>query len=366
MLRCRFRIGLLFLLSASMLIFQSFSTDKKAPAKAKNVILLIGDGMGHAQLFGASVLNKQSLVIESFPVTGMSKTSSADDYVTDSAAGGTALSAGQKTNNGYLAVDPQKQPLQTILEIAEKNSCATGLVSTSSVTHATPASFIAHVADRNSYEDIALWFLKTDIDVFIGGGYDHFAKRADGADLTQQLTKKGYTLATNMDDVAKHKTGKLAALVAPVHCAKMSEGRGDMLPKATRKALELLSVNKKGFFLMVEGSQIDWGNHANDRDYVFSEMLDFDQAVREALEFARKDGNTLVIVTADHESGGLTLPSGNLAKGEVGTAFSTKGHSGVPVPVFAYGPGAENFTGVFENTAIFTKILKNSTIQSKK
>jgi alkaline phosphatase len=206
-------------------------------------------------------------------------------------------------------------------------------------------------------EEIAADFLNTDIDVFIGGGKQFFTTRGDGQDLTKELQEKGYTIAFSMEEVAKVTDGKLAALTADNANPKYSEGRGDMLPNATAKALELLSKNEEGFFLMVEGSQIDWGGHANDIQYVVDEMLDFDRAIAKALEFAAKDKHTLVVVTADHETGGLTLNGGNIQNGEVEAAFTTGGHTAVTVPVFAFGAGATAFQGFYENTAIFKKFL---------
>lgn len=325
--------------------------------KPKNIILLIGDGMGVSQVFAGLTANKGHLFIENCKYIGFSKTQSADAYITDSAAGGTALSTGVKTYNGAIGVDVNKNPVKTILEEASENGLATGLVSTSAITHATPASFIAHQAGRGSYEDIAGDFLKTNIDVFIGGGIDHFTKRADGRNLLEELKQNGYQVETDLKKIKKVKNGKLAGLTADVHNGRMSE-RGDMLPVATETALEILDNNKKGFFLMIEGSQIDWGGHAGSTIYVVEDMLDFDQVVGQALEFAAKDKKTLVLVTADHETGGMALTDGSMKDGMVKAAFPTGDHTSVMVPVFAYGPGAEEFIGIMENTDIHKKMKK--------
>jgi alkaline phosphatase len=334
-------------------------SELKSPEKpkAKNIIFLIGDGMGVAQVYAAMSASSVPLNFTMFPVTGLSTTWSLSNYITDSAAGGTALATGNKTANGVIAMDTLGNKLKSILEIAEENGLATGLVSTSSITHATPAAFIAHQASRGSYEDIALDFLKTDIDVFIGGGYDHFANRADSVNLADSLKNNGYTVITAMDELNAFGSGKLAALLAPVHMPSMLQGRGDMLPAATQKALDLLSDNSNGFFLMVEGSQIDWEGHANNQEGVIAETLDFDKVLGIVLDFAKKEGNTLVVVTADHETGGMTITGGNREKNTVKSAFSTKGHSSVMVPVFAFGPGAEKFTGIVDNTEFFGKFM---------
>lgn len=331
---------------------QEFKKDKP-----KNIILLIGDGMGVSQVFAGLTANKGKLFLENCKHIGFSKTSSGDNYITDSAAGGTALSTGVKTYNGAIGVDMNKNPVKTILEEASEKGLATGLVSSSAITHATPASFIAHQAGRSSYEEIAADFLKTDIDVFIGGGLEHFSKRKDGRNLLKELENKGYQVETEMKKIEKVKKGKLAGFAADVHTERISE-RGDMLPVATKTAINILDNNKNGFFLMVEGSQIDWGGHAGSTVYVVEDMLDFDQVVGKALEFAAKDKRTLVIVTADHETGGMAITGGNFETGVVKGAFPTGGHTPVMVPIFSYGPGASEFMGIMENTDINTKMKK--------
>lgn len=323
----------------------------------KNVIFLIGDGMGVSHIHAGLTANKGKLFLENFKHIGFINTSSADKYVTDSAAGGTALSTGKKTTNGAIGVDVNKQPIKTILEDAEDKGLATGLVSTSSITHATPASFIAHQESRNMYEEIAADFLKTDIDVFIGGGYKHFTERKDGRNLVEELKQKGYRVEQDMNTIKNVKEGKLAGLTASEHNGRLNE-RGDMLPVATNTAINILSNNKKGFFLMVEGSQIDWGGHAGSTIYIVEEMLDFDRTVGKALEFAANNKETLVIVTADHETGGMAIVDGNYETGMVKGEFPTGSHTGVMIPVFAYGPGAEQFTGIMDNTDIPNRIRK--------
>ncbi len=243
------------------------------------------------------------------------------------------------------------------MELGEQYGKATGLVSTSAITHATPASFIAHVASRSSYEDIALDFLRTEVDVFIGGGKNFFAKRKDGKDLIAELKAKNYLVFDRLVEANSVSSGKLAVLSAPEH-NDVAAKRDLKLDLATEKAIQVLNNNsrKKGFFLMVEGSQIDWGGHQNDAGYVVTEMLDFDLAIGKALEFAVKDRNTLVIVTADHETGGMSLVGGDMAKGYVKANFGSSDHTSVMVPVFAFGPGAQEFQGIYENVEVFNKM----------
>lgn len=325
--------------------------------KPKNVILMIGDGMGVSAVFAGLTANGGHLFLENFKSVGFSKTQSADKYITDSAAGGTALSTGHKTYNGAIGVNTDTIAITTILEMAEANNMATGLVSTSAITHATPASFIAHQGSRGSYEDIAADFLKTDIDVFIGGGYKHFAQRADKRDLTKELEIKGYQVVRNMDEIAGVKSGKLAGLTADEHNEVYPKRKMD-LPVSTATAINILHQDKDGFFMMVEGSQIDWGGHANNTIYIVNEMLDFDRAIGKALDFASSDGETLIIVTADHETGGMAIMDGNMETGKIKASYTSGDHTAIMVPVFAYGPGAENFTGIMENTDIPKRIMK--------
>ena len=319
----------------------------------ENVILMVGDGMGIAQLYATYTTNGQFLNIFGMPVTGIMLTNSADEYTTDSAAGATAFSCGQKTNNGSLAVDTAEKPLQTIFEYGKEQKYSTGIVVTCAITHATPAAFYAHVGKRSEYEAIAAYFLGKAVDVAFGGGRKHFTKRDDKRNLIEELKKEGYSYSTIPDSVDMTQS-KVLCLAADGDLPKYENGRKDYLPTATQKSIELLKKNK--FMLMVEGSQIDWGNHINSINYVTNELADFDRAVKVALDFAKKDGKTLVIVLADHESGGLTLLDGDFKKHTVNANFSTLNHSAVPVMVFSYGPGANKFTGCYQNTAIFEKI----------
>jgi len=323
----------------------------------KNVIFMIGDGMGIAQVYAGMVANNNKLALERCTYSGFSKTYSSSDFTTDSGAGGTALACGVKTKNGMIGMSPDSVAAQSILELADKNNLATGIVVACAVTHATPASYIAHQVNRNMYDEIATDYLLTDIDVFIGGGRKYFEDRADGRNLSDELKVKNYQIAYNIEDVKAVKTGKLAGLLYTDQNPGMPE-RGTMLPEATVAAIDILDNNPKGFFLMVEGSQIDWACHDNKAGQEIKEMLDFDETIGRVLDYAKRTGNTLVIITADHETGGLTILDGKFGTDDLKTEFSTKGHSGVPVPVFAYGPGAEKFTGFMENISFKEKIEK--------
>ncbi len=349
-----------FIVLAFALFFIS-CTGKTPPGpktgKPKNIILLIGDGMGLAQIYAGMVANGDALNFERFKTIGFHKSYSSNNIITDSAAGATAFSCGEKTYNGAIGVGPDSLFRETILESAEKEGLSTALVATCSITHATPASFIAHVKSRALDEDIAADFLKTDVDVFIGGGSAFFEKRADGKNLLNELKAKGYEVDTTKKEILASNAKKLAGLYAATQPDSVTGVRGDILHKATQKAIDIVSKNPEGFFMMAEGSQIDWGGHANKQTYIIQEVLDFDKAIGKALDFAEKDGNTLVIVTADHETGGFAITGGSIEEKRVESKFVSTSHTGVMIPVFAYGPGAEEFGGIYQNTDIYHKMM---------
>ena len=346
-------------------------TNEEVPPKAKNVILLIGDGTGLSQISSAFYFKKTSPNYARFKSIGLIKTSSSREEVTDSAAGATAFASGIKTYNGAVGVADDSTEVKTLVEIVSPLHIKTGLICTSSIQHATPASFYAHVINRGLYEDIAADMVVSDIDFFAGGGTQFFNRRKDGKNLLKDLETKGFGLDTTalgtFSSIKQY--SKMGYLLAENAMDPVAKGRGDFLPKATELGIQFLNkdTDNPNFFLMVEGSQIDWGGHDNNAAYLISELIDFDDAIGKALDFAEKDGNTLVIVTADHETGGFTLAS-TLKTAEDGTTysdyneitgtFSTNGHSATLIPVFAYGPGAEAFSGVYENTEIFHKILE--------
>lgn len=344
-----------------LFIFLSFFASRPEPARVpKNIILLIGDGMGLTQITAAMYQHGDSLSITSFPVTGIVTTHSSRERVTDSAAGATAIACGCKTRNGALGIDDDKKPCASILELAHKAGLATGMVVTSSLTHATPAAFVAHLDSRTMVEPIAAAFLQTPVDLLIGGGMKYFTRRADGRDLRAELRAQGYRVQSFEDGAfaglppdAAQPFIYFSALEEPPY---VSHGRGNLLPSATRQALPFLQKrSQKGFFLMIEGSQIDWACHANKGQELLAEMFDFDAAVGEALHFARDNGETLVLVTADHETGGLAIDMGS-SRDSLELAFTTTQHTATLVPVFAYGPGAELFHGVLDNTDLFRKM----------
>ena len=326
-----------------------FKNDGTA-APVKNIILLIGDGTGLAEWYAGYTANHGALNIFSMRHTGLSKTSSYDSYITDSAPGSTAFSSGEKTNNRSVGVDHTGKALVLLPDILIKRKIKTGIITSGDITDATPADFYAHQQERSSSEAILKDLLQSPVQLIMGAG----SEKSNPA-LELQLSKK-FTLAAAVDQVTTD-TAKKWIVTEKRAGLSMLQGRGNWAEQAFEKSIGLLSKEKNGFFLVVEGAQIDHGGHDNNLPYLVSEVMDFDHLVGKAMEFADGNGQTLVIVTADHETGGLTLLDGNYSRGYVGGQFSTPDHTAIPVPVFAYGPGAQLFSGVYENTAVFEKIL---------
>ncbi len=330
----------------------------------KNIIILVGDGMGLGQITAAMYARKdQQSVFDRFPITGLIATHSGKQLVTDSGAGATAFACGCKTYNGAIGVDLDKRPCATLLETADSLGMATGIVVTSSLTHATPASFYAHVTARANMEDIAVWMVQQHIDFLVGGGAKYFNKRNnDKRDLIQEMRQAGYRVSMASHDSIAEATPPADQpycwFTAHEEPVSVKEGR-DYLPHSTVQCLEFLEKRSKGkgFFALVEGSQIDWTGHANDKEGLVLEMDDFEAAIHRALDFAEKDGNTLVIVTADHETGGLGILQGS-NQDSLEIKYAGKSHTAQMVPVFAYGPGAAHFNGIYQNTDIFFRIKK--------
>lgn len=330
-----------------------------APAtqgKPKNIILMVGDGMSLATMYTAWTANRGHLNIENCRYVGLAKTYSANRLITDSAAAGTAFATGRKTRNGSVGVDAGGEPRESLLEVAKRHDLGTGLVATCNILDATPAVFVAKNSDRHKWDDIEVQFTTAGVDFVCGGGWKNFKNGRNGRDLTRELAGKGYQLPRTVDELEKISQGKVFALLADGDLP-LPQARGDTLSRAAMKAVELLNRNQRGFFLMIEGSMIDDGGHDNQLGRLMDETHDFDRTVGRVLQWAAGDGNTLVVVTADHETGGWTLLGGDIASGTVKGTFATDGHSGVMVPVYAFGPKAETFTGIFENTDLFYKML---------
>ncbi len=329
-------------------IYKADGTDKPV----KNIILLNAGGAGLAQLYAGCTANKGSLNIFKIKNVGLSKTNFFDNYITDSTPRPTAFSSHKRTNKHFTGKYHTGITLPFLTEIINKRSMKTGLVTCGAVTDAAPADLFGHRSDIDSsatiFHDLALSHLQ----VVIGSG-----NKSINDTITNELKQSGYNIVSSINSI-KETPDKRWLLMDTIAGLSILNGRGTWLQDAFAKAIGILSKNKAGFFLMLEGAQVDYGGHSNSLPYVVTEVLDFDQIVGRALEFADKDGETLVIVTAGYETGGLTLLDGDDTKGYVSGQFSTTDHTAVPVPVFAYGPQSQIFRGVYENTGLVNNIIK--------
>jgi len=359
--------------------------------KAKNIILLISDGMSLTQVSSYRLLKggpNERIAVDTFPVSGIVLTHSKDAIVTDSASSATAFSTGKKTNNGALGLDQDNKILENFTEKIDKYGYVSSLISTSEITHATPAAYASHVDLRWKTDEISLQMMDSDVMTILGGGRHFFipeemgGKRSDEVNLLEEIASS-HTILTkksDMDSFDHSNKGKVVGLFADeaLRDAETPDNHSleptssEMLEFALKRSEKFTSKGCKGFFVMVEGSQVDWAGHANNLDYLKREMQDFDEAVKTALDFAKNNQETLVIATADHETGGLLIEPAtptNYTSPEVKFSFNTGigygSHTGVPVPVYAYGPGSENFTGTLDNTDIYYAMVEALDLTSR-
>lgn len=332
--------------------------ETPAPERPRSVILMIGDGVGVAYWTAAN-LAVDNLNIKRFPVSGLVDTRSTSSRVTDSAAGATAYASGIRTYNGAIGVTPDTVPVPTVLELAKEKGLATGIVATSRINHATPAAFVAHVANRGWYADIAAQTARLQPNVVLGGGRDYFdgTRRPDSLNLLPSLMEDyayadspAALQAMDMDTV-----DMLLGLLAEVDMPGARERRVT-LAEMTSDALAVLSHDPDGFFVMIEGSQPDWLGHDNaDLSLVADEVVDFDRAVGAALDYQERHPEVLIVVVADHETGGLALHPD--AAGDFVANWTTTNHTAEWIPLFARGPGAARFGGVHDNYVVGRMIM---------
>ena len=351
--------------------------------KAKNVILLIGDGMSASQITSYRLLKEGPngrIAVDNFPISGIVLTHSADAIITDSASSATAYSTGSKTKNGFLGVDQEGRILENLTEKLDNFGFVSALISTSEVTHATPAAFSSHVDSRRNTDEISSQMLESKVATILGGGRKFFlsaengGKRKDKRDLLEEAKKSHKILMHKheLDISGITPSDRILGLFADEHLRDEENPDNhsseptltEMLRFSLERAEAAIDNQCRGSFIMVEGSQVDWAGHANNIDYLERELKEFDEATRYALEYAKKNPDTLVVVTADHETGGLLIEpialsyyTGNNIKFSFNTAIGGGSHTGVPVPVYAYGPGSLNFSGTLDNTDVYRAIL---------
>jgi len=357
------RIKLFFLTTFVILyipVMQAEEDQGQESGKPLNVVLMIGDGMGISQLSVPYYYLDEEPVFSRFRHIGLVRTSSADAPVTQSPAAATAISTGVKTYNMAVGVGIDSLPLRNIVEIVSERGYRTGVIATSSVTDATPAGFYAHVPDRYMQREIARELALSEIDFFAGGGLKYFIDTTGVDIFAANNIQVNFSKLEKIEDPQPGL--RYGFILGMDRMPAILEERGDFLSEASTIAIDFLSSAGKGYFLMVEGSQIDWAGHGNNVEYMITEMNDFNRAVKAVLAKAEEDGNTLVIVTADHETGGFTLGAAGTNGVDadysiLSPTFATTNHSAALVPLFAYGPGAERFTGVYENTEIFHRLV---------
>ncbi|WP_087973495.1 alkaline phosphatase [Oceanobacillus rekensis] len=397
----------------------------KGNQKVENVIYMIPDGFSSDYASNYRVYKGEDAIWDKH-LKGAFTTYSANSDITDSAAAGTAMATGEKTNNGVIGLDPEGNELKTILEASQEEGKASGLVATSTISHATPAAFASHVESRNNETEISRQLVESGVDVMLGGGKDYFLPASEGGkqeelNLIEQAEEQGYEFVETRDalldsnDIDVEDGEKLLGLFAgdalspELHRGETEE---PSIAEMTGSAIDVLEEDKDGFFLVVEGSQIDWAGHDNDAAWAMSDVAAFEEAVEEAIEFAEEDGNTLVVVAGDHDTGGMTTGSNGqmdlnaavlqnvTATGDHMAAqlnenrsnvnevvntytgfdlteeeaqyiqeannasfainkvvsdratigWSSTNHTGADIPVYAYGPTADKFVGFHDNT----------------
>lgn len=338
--------------------------------EVKNIIYMIGDGMGLAQASLVKIEGKYApTAYDRAKNVALQTNYSANNRVTDSAASGTALATGYKTNNGTLGQTADGTRVESIMAKADAIGYESGIVVTCYVNHATPGAFYAHRESRNDNDGIVEDFMNSSVDVLFGGGTrffnEYFAK--NNTTFDEAFKAKGFTILKDQSEMASVSEGKVVGLFAETNIPLMRQGRGDYLPNATAKALEILTNNvekdgKKGFVLMVEGSQIDGEGHSNNIEGVLAETRDFAKAVAVAMDYADAHPGTLVVVTGDHETGGLSIPSHNtdftMPESGISYGFSTTGHTGIMLPIYLYGTGAECINGILDNTELSQQLQR--------
>ena len=340
-------LTIIFILCSSINIF---GQDSKPP----NIIMMIGDGMGISAISSGMYSNNNYTSLERSEYIGLLKTHSLDNLVTDSAASGTAMSSGVKTYNRTVGLDGNLSSVKSILEICRDRGYTTAIVATSTIVHATPASYYSKVKSRYQYDEIASQLSKSNINFFVGGGEKYFNDRVDGRNLINEMDD--YFFANSLESFKNINSNKIGYLTYYDEPVGKHEGREPSLEDIAQITIQKLKSFDNPFFLLVEGSQIDWGGHDNDSEHLISEMLEFDKTIETVFNFADKDKNTLVVITADHETGGAAIVDGNLEESFVKIKYVSGDHTATMVPIFSLGPYSSLFKGVYDNTEIFDKL----------
>ena len=360
---------------------QDTTKDKSFKATPKNIVLVLADGMGVAQWQAGAIANGGKHNVGRMTHGGLMTTNPCDTFCGDAPSHCTALACGVNSHKGAVGVDKDDKPVKNILELAKEAGVATGIVSSNTLVEGSNVPFVGHTKSRMLTDAITAQYVDTEIDVFIGAGEDFFTNtvkysgaptsagtpqmtivpREDNRDLLVELRQKGYQVLSAWDDIKQVKSGKLAGFTEKLQQPNLLNGRDvNMFPDEVSLALSLLSQNDKGFFLMMSSMFPDRASHNGNIDLLCQEVTNLDTAIGRAMDFADEHGDTLVLVAGSPEASGMTLTDGDIANGKVEAKWTMPGmiHTGVMVPYFAYGAGADQFGGTILNTALFEK-MKN-------
>lgn len=360
------------------------TNDKPAIKKARNLILISADGMGACQWQAPGIIRKSPLSVFGMEYCCLVDTLPLNKINGDAPSHCTALGSGVATNSGFVGLDPNGKPVKNLMEYAKEWGMARGIVSANSLVEGSIVPFVAHVRNRMMVEPITAAYVEDEFDVVLGAGKNYFthkvtmdapqtgvaceddstanlSPRQDGRNLIDELKQKGYAIEEGMDNIMRSNAKRLFGFSAPMTLPNLMQGRTeDVFVNLTEKALELLGAHSNGFMLMIGDMYVDRASHDGNLDLLCKEALNLDQVVRLALDFAKKDGNTLVVVVGTPEASGMTLTHGNPSEGKVEAKWNEPGmiHTGIMVPCFAQGPGAEHFKGSVCNHELFPILMK--------
>jgi alkaline phosphatase len=344
-----------------LFVLSSLITTTLTAEQPKNIILLIGDGMGPAHVTLMSLLRGPDFSLRRMSVAGFFTTRAANKFVTDSAAGGTALATGVKTDNHMLGVDPSGAAHESVLERAHALGKATGFVTTAAFCDATPGAFTSHTPDRYNQAEVARQQLESNADILAGTGLTKFSKLGMPS-LATMAKEHGYQFATSRAELDA--AGPSRILVAFPEQEHDLDTPNAPLPMLAKWAIDRLSKDPDGFFLLIEHEGTDSSSHARDDQGLQKSLVSLDEAVMIALDYAKTHKDTLVVVTADHETGGLLLQANE--EGGVKLIWGAKDHTASAIPIFAFGPGAELFGGFMDNTDVGKRLISLETKPSSR
>jgi alkaline phosphatase len=342
-------------LAFSSLSDRIWAQDDPDNRKPVNVIIFIEEGIGIPALTAAQSIKGKDLNLSKASGIGMMKTSSANEVITDPAALGTAIACGIKTDNGIIGMNPKLEPVSNIFDLAKKKKKWTGLVTTSLVVDAVPAAFYAHQSSSSSYGNIATDLVGSGISVFIGGGKKYFRTKGDSTTLFKELNVKGYKILEDYSDL-KSRSHKYIAGLINADAIQGTQFRGDYLNLAWLRAFKTLIRNDTGYVLVIHNAHINWAAANNDKKEMIDEMLDMDSLLGQVLRYTAPDHKTLVLVIGGFETGGVTVMGNKYSKTDPNMKFTTKQRTASMVPVFAFGPSASLFSGIYDNTDIYLKL----------